>query len=112
MTIVTGLLSDVAAEAACWRIVCTSVEDKLVASDDGGETNGDSKPGVGIAFGSSGGPPPTSPIPTRTRLLARLRYLMRTSTSPVAGRFSGTRIITDEAHGLLGTGSMCSTVSG
>src|SRR5689334_19561543 len=36
MTIVTALLSDAAADAACWRIVCMSVADKLVADRDGG----------------------------------------------------------------------------
>src|SRR6185369_618743 len=109
-TIVTDLPREVAAEAACWRIVWMSVDDKLVASsDDGG--GGDWRPGVGTAFRSSGGPPPTSPMPTRTRLLATLRYLSRTRTSPVVGRLSGTRIMTDETHGLFGTGSMCSTVN-
>src|SRR6185369_13454466 len=105
MTIVTGLLSDVAAEAACWRIVWMSLLDKFVASSVAGDgSTGDSRPGVGIAFASSAGPPPTTPKPTRTRLLARSRYLICTSTSPVAGKFSGTRIITDETHGLSATG--------
>src|ERR1051325_7527680 len=94
-TIVTALPRDVAAEADCWRIVCTSVEDKFVAMT----AEGLGRPGVGIAFKSSGGPPPTCPIPMRTRLLAMPRYVIRTNMSPVAGRFCGTRMITDEAHG-------------
>src|SRR5690349_20868691 len=105
MTIVTGLPSDVAAEAACCRIVCTSVEVRLVAVANDGGFKGKGDPGVGTAPASSGGPPPTSPIPLRTRLLDSVRYLILTSTSPVAGRTEGTRITTDESQGLSGTGS-------
>src|SRR6185369_12821179 len=45
ITIVTGLPSDVAADAACCRIVCTSVALRLVAVADDGGLTGKSEPG-------------------------------------------------------------------
>src|SRR5947207_26822 len=101
--IVTALPRDVAADAACCRIVCTSVEVKLVVTIADGGANGDGRPGVGAELISSGGPPPISPIPMRTRLLASPRYVTRTSTSPADGRVGGTRMTTEEIHGLHGT---------
>src|SRR5690348_17982740 len=49
ITIVTALPSDAAAEAACCRIVCTSVEVKFVARADEGGFTGKKDPGVGAA---------------------------------------------------------------
>ena len=99
ITIVTALPRDTAAAAACCKIVWTSVEVKLVVVMFAGGSSGDGRPGVGTAFRSSGGPPPTTPMPTRTRLLPRSRYLILTSTSPFAGSVSGRRMIRDETHG-------------
>src|ERR1700754_4298791 len=95
-TIVTALPRDAAADAACWRIVCTSVEVKLVVIDAGG-LGVAGRPGGGTAFRSSGGPPPTWPMPTRTRLLTTSRYLILTRTSPSSGRSGERRMTIDEA---------------
>jgi len=68
---VTARFRAAAAETACAITFCTSVTPRLpavtgfvfgVAVTTGGA-------GVGIEFASSGGPPPTCPTPTRTRLL-------------------------------------------
>src|ERR1051325_6378757 len=60
-----------AAETACAMTVCTSLVERFPAVTGFvfgvGATAGGA--GVGIAPTSSGGPPPTWPTPTRTRLL-------------------------------------------
>ena len=83
---------------ACCRIVVTSGCARFVAVRFAGGS-GSSVPGVGRALLSSGGPSPMCPMPTRTRLLSSPRYVIRTSTSPVGGKFAGRRTTTDFAQG-------------
>src|SRR5436190_17824670 len=65
---VTGRFKDAAADTAWAIIVCTSALLRVPAVADGA-IGGAGVPGVGTAPSSSGGPPPTWPMPTRTRLL-------------------------------------------
>src|SRR4030095_4131763 len=100
ITMVTALPSCIAAEAAWAMIVCASAVDRFVAAIAlvGGATVM-GVPGVGTALRSSTGPPPTCPMPIRTRLLSTPRYLIPTSTSPRSAMLSDKRTTIDVAQG-------------
>src|SRR5262249_17180358 len=76
-----------------------------------GATGGAIVPGVGTAPGSSGGPPPTWPTATRTRLLLAPLQLICIKTSPRSPIPSFSRRITDVAQGWSGTAPTYSTVN-
>ncbi len=111
---VTLRFSAAAAETACAMTVCTSAVERLPAVTGllFGVGVGAGTAGVGMAPGSSGGPPPTWPSPTRTRLLGAPLYVMRTSTSPAsAASWSLSRTTIELIHSCPGTGPTCSTAS-
>src|SRR5437773_7631615 len=68
--------------------------------------------GVGEGVGSSGGPPPTCPMPILTRLLVRPWYVSPTRTSPTSPRLSFSLMTTDVIDLNPGTPPTYSTVNG
>jgi hypothetical protein len=95
---VTARPNAAAAETACAMTVSTSAVERLPAVTGllFGVGVGAGTAGVGIAPTSSGGPPPTWPSATRTRLLAAPRYVIRTSTSPASSASPSPRRTTTE----------------
>ncbi len=107
---VTARFRDTAADTAWLMMVCTSLVVRLPAVAVGAGGDGvTGEPGVGTAPSSSGGPPPTWPIPTRTRLLEVPLYVTRINTSPKSSMPSLSRMTSEVAQGWSGTPPTYST---